>query len=309
MASIISTKTSGGGGISVTGDTSGVLQLASNNGTTALTIDASQNVGIGTASPVYKFDIQGSVAGQFWSAIKNTNAGSSSSGGLFLGNDSFNDVGGILVGSTTYGFFGGANSMNIGSWRSAPLAMFTNNAERMRIDASGNVLVGTTSQILSNTKFNLSSSQGVALGGMGFVNANYPSRPWQIGPDSAGNFVVFNGSAVGAYMAYGGTSWTAYSDERIKDIIEPIANGLEKVSSLRAVIGKYKADEEGTRRSFLIAQDVQAVLPEAVEASNPDSLGVQYTDVIPLLVASIKELKSIVDTQAERIAVLEGASV
>jgi len=30
MASIISTKTSGGGGITVTGDTSGVLQLASN---------------------------------------------------------------------------------------------------------------------------------------------------------------------------------------------------------------------------------------------------------------------------------------
>lgn len=44
MASIISTKTSGGGGIAFTGDTSGVLQLASNNGTTAVTIDASQNV-------------------------------------------------------------------------------------------------------------------------------------------------------------------------------------------------------------------------------------------------------------------------
>jgi hypothetical protein len=51
MASIISTKTSGGGGIAVTGDTSGVMQLASNDGTTAVTIDASQNVGIGTTSP------------------------------------------------------------------------------------------------------------------------------------------------------------------------------------------------------------------------------------------------------------------
>ena len=44
MATIISTKTSGVGGLSVTGDASGVLQLASANGTTALTIDASQNV-------------------------------------------------------------------------------------------------------------------------------------------------------------------------------------------------------------------------------------------------------------------------
>jgi hypothetical protein len=41
MATIISTKTSGVGGLSVTGDASGVLQLASANGTTAVTIDAS----------------------------------------------------------------------------------------------------------------------------------------------------------------------------------------------------------------------------------------------------------------------------
>lgn len=44
MATIISTKTSGVGGLSVTGDASGILQLASADGTTALTIDASQNV-------------------------------------------------------------------------------------------------------------------------------------------------------------------------------------------------------------------------------------------------------------------------
>jgi hypothetical protein len=44
MATIISSKTSGVGGLTVTGDASGVLQLASADGTTAVTIDASQNV-------------------------------------------------------------------------------------------------------------------------------------------------------------------------------------------------------------------------------------------------------------------------
>jgi hypothetical protein len=65
------------------------------------------------------------------------------------------------------------------------------------------------------------------------------------------------------------------------------------VSTLRAVIGKYKTDPAGTRRSFLIAQDVLAVLPEAVntQGDDNDTLGLQYTDVIPLLVAAIKELK------------------
>jgi hypothetical protein len=57
MPSIISTKTSGGGGIAVTGDTSGVLQLASNDGTTAVEIDASQvfkfNSGYGSVATAY----------------------------------------------------------------------------------------------------------------------------------------------------------------------------------------------------------------------------------------------------------------
>ena len=51
MATIISTKTSGVGGLEVTGDASGVLQLASDNGTTAVTVDANQNVGIRQAAP------------------------------------------------------------------------------------------------------------------------------------------------------------------------------------------------------------------------------------------------------------------
>jgi hypothetical protein len=127
--------------------------------------------------------------------------------------------------------------------------------------------------------------------------------------NSSDEYVVYGHSGTlfnsGAYIAWGGTSWTAQSDERSKDIIEPITDAVNKVSTLRAVIGKYKTDEEGKRRSFLIAQDVQAVLPEAVDASKPDNLGVQYTEVIPLLVAAIKELKEIKDVQTNQIQTLE----
>ena len=119
---------------------------------------------------------------------------------------------------------------------------------------------------------------------------------------NTGNIAYFyNNTGTGVALAAGNTSWSAISDERVKDIIEPIANAAEKVSTLRAVIGKYKSDEDGTRRSFLIAQDVQAVLPEAISPwklpdDETDYLGVQYTDVIPLLVAAIKELKAEVDS-------------
>lgn len=108
------------------------------------------------------------------------------------------------------------------------------------------------------------------------------------------SFFIYNQSNVGVYLAYGGTSWTSTSDEKTKDIIEPITDAANKVSTLRAVIGKYKNDDPNTRRSFLIAQDVQAVLPEAVSETD-GVLGLSYTDTIPLLVAAIKELKAEID--------------
>jgi hypothetical protein len=141
-------------------------------------------------------------------------------------------------------------------------------------------------------------------------NSAAANKFWQSGPDSNNAYIVYNQAGNGVYVVDGGTSWAGLSDERLKDIIEPIKNGLTKVASLRAVIGKFKTDEEGTRRSFLIAQDVQSVLPEAisstkVQGDETEYLGVSYTDVIPLLVASIKELKTIVDAQAAEIAELK----
>jgi hypothetical protein len=148
-------------------------------------------------------------------------------------------------------------------------------SERMRIDSSGDLLVGSTTN---------STNSNLILTG---------ATRWGVGTQSGGNlfYIVRDSDNVGQYMVNGATSWTATSDERVKDIIEPITDAVEKISSLRSVIGKYKADEENTRRVFLIAQDVQAVLPEAVNVQDDDigTLGLQYTDIIPLLTAAIKE--------------------
>jgi hypothetical protein len=57
MPSILNATTSSG--LVTSADNSGSLQLATNNGTTAVTIDTSQNVGIGTASPSGKFHVVG----------------------------------------------------------------------------------------------------------------------------------------------------------------------------------------------------------------------------------------------------------
>ena len=129
-------------------------------------------------------------------------------------------------------------------------------------------------------------------------------RYWQIGADSTNSCVVYNQANTGVYITNGGTSWTANSDETLKTDLTPIADAVAKVNTLRSVTGRYKTDAEGTSRSFLIAQDVKAVLPEAVNTQENGILGLQYSDVIPLLVAAIKEQSAQITTLQQQVTAL-----
>jgi hypothetical protein len=188
--------------------------------------------------------------------------------------------------------------------------------QAMTLDASGNLLVGTTSaggnrlnvQTASGDCTTLIKSQAANVNSaIDYVSSygNHTIRKsgtavWDFGVinDSSATpaFKISNASAVGVQLVSGATAWTTLSDETVKDIIEPIGNAVAKVGSLRSVIGKFKTDSEGTRRSFLIAQDVKSVLPEAVDVvGDNNELGLRYTEVIPLLVAAIKELTARVE--------------
>lgn len=101
----------------------------------------------------------------------------------------------------------------------------------------------------------------------------------------------------GVELANGGTSWSALSDIRQKTIIKPIDDALSKMKDYRTVIGRYKTDSEHVERSFLIAQDVQKTYPYAVtvEQDENKTLRLAYTELIPLLVKAIQELKLEID--------------
>ena len=86
---------------------------------------------------------------------------------------------------------------------------------------------------------------------------------------------------------------TAYSDARIKADITPIANALEKVNQIGGyTYTRTDLEDQNTRHTGLLAQELLSVLPEAVlQGASPDDLmSVAYGNTVGLLVEAIKEL-------------------
>ncbi len=274
------------------------IPLLFRTGTTErMRIDDAGNVGIGTTSPATKFQVAGT-SGSLNARISAGNTGL----------DVTNNDGTGVTDLATSPLGAGGKVMSFTTYNGS------SSAERMRIDSSGNVLVGTTSNASSAAKIMVSSpTPQMAVDGNGAgVNSlinwttSGTTKAQTYFDATNTRFYIACNNAGGVYLASGGTSWTSASDERVKDIIEPIENATEKLGSWRAVIGKYKTDKDGTRRSFLIAQDVIQTFPEAVDATKEEELGVSYTDIIPLLVAAIQEQKTIINDLKARIETLEG---
>jgi hypothetical protein len=199
--------------------------------------------------------------------------------------------------------------INASTFAGSYMGFWTSNTEKARIDSGGSLFLGTT----SFSAFPTQTTGNMAVFQMGITYGRSPQnasgRYWFYGSEgSAGaTYIIYNNNNTGVYLAYGGTAWTANSDERMKTTLVPFEDAVGKVCSLRAGTGRYLTDEEDVSRSFLIAQDVQAVLPEAVDIKEDEqgTLGLRYTDVVPLLVAAIKEQQALITDLTARIAILE----
>jgi hypothetical protein len=90
------------------------------------------------------------------------------------------------------------------------------------------------------------------------------------------------------------------SDERFKENITPIANALDKVKTLTGVEFDWKMETKDYHGYVghdvgVIAQQVKAVLPEAVRTNANGYLAVRYEKMIALLVEANKELAARVE--------------
>jgi len=89
---------------------------------------------------------------------------------------------------------------------------------------------------------------------------------------------------------------TAYSDIRLKENIKVIPNALEKVQKIRGVTFTRNDQEDKEKlHAGVIAQEVEAVLPEVISEDNLGIKNVAYGNMVGLLIEAIKELKTEVD--------------
>jgi hypothetical protein len=96
------------------------------------------------------------------------------------------------------------------------------------------------------------------------------------------------------------------SDSRLKDNLTPITNPVDKIKSLRGVEFDWNSGEHvGTHDVGLIAQDVEAVLPEAVTTQEDGYKNLAYTKVIPLLVEAMKEQQTMIEALRAEIELLK----
>jgi hypothetical protein len=254
-------------------------------------VGAVDSLGIGTSSPSY----QATIFGSSTSTVEIESGSDTGESRIYFTDPSTTGVGEI-------GYYHNGNTMRFN----------VNNTERMRVTAGGTALIGSTSERATGSKLELTNPANTATVLYMFKNTQVEATiGFKASTDS--NFYIGSGSTNvgtnGVYLTNTGNSWNSVSDETQKTIVENIENASEKVSTLRTVMGYYNNDENETRRPFLIAQDVQAVLPEAVSVQDIETgvLGMSYTDVIPLLTAAIKEQRETINALEARITALEDA--
>jgi hypothetical protein len=260
------------------------------NGSTGITAngsvftDASGNVGIGTSSPASKLQVLDASAPT-----------------IQLSDGSGRNI--KLSSGTS------VNSPSLGTYYASDFLFFTNSAERMRLDSSGNLLVGVTT-------VNNANGFSIAPSTSPYVTLNKSAT----GTKDAFYF-EYNGAIVGK-ITYSDTA-TAYntsSDYRLKNSVAPMTGALARVAALKPVTYKWNADNSDGEG--FIAHELAEVCPHAVagekdavetytdedgnEQTRPVYQGIDTSFLVATLTAAIQEQQAIITQLQADVAALKG---
>jgi hypothetical protein len=229
--------------ITTTGDTNtGIFFPAADTiaftegGTEAMRINSSGQVGIGTASPAFKLEVNKGSAGDIARFTDGVNANT------------------VIKTSGSVTTFGPDTSNS--------LALQTNNTERMRIDSSGNLLYSTTSVSphFNGDGLQISENGQLLAGQSGQLVAVFGRNT------SNGEMIRFDRSGVDVGSIDVTTTATSYntsSDYRLKENVSYDFDATTRLKQLKPARFNFISNPDTTVDGFL-AHEVQSIIPEAI---------------------------------------------
>lgn len=203
----------------------------------------------------------------------------------------------------------------------ANVITFSNNgAESARMDSSGTLLMGTTSNFGSgsiNVNTFKNGSARTALMTQPSTNINYDAVQFK---NTTGTFVGFISCTSST------TAYVTSSDYRLKEDAKPVLNPIDRLMQLKPINFAWKVD--GSRTDGFFAHEAQAVVPQAVTGEKdavetvdvtdeegkvigtevkPVHQGIDQSKLVPLLTAAIQEQQTLIQALTARIEALEVA--
>lgn len=247
------------------------------------------SLGIGTASPTTKLDINGDakVGGYFSLAATSDYTG-------ILGFNRDGLTGAIL--NSSYG----AQQIHTyqGDLQILQYSALGNPSGVTAFTNTGNVGIGTSSPTgkLNITGFGFGVSYGLVMD-----------------PDndtSGGHYITFRnttGGVAGSIVRSTGNAVTynTTSDYRLKENVKPLNTGIETVMQLKPSTYDWKSD--GSSDMGFIAHELQEHLPNAVlgEKDGEEMQGVDYSKLIPVLTAAIQQQQQMIEELKAEIQALK----
>ena len=299
MSSTITALTSGGG-LAMAGDTSGQLQLLTNNGTAAVTVTTAQLVGVGTTSPSAKLHVSqvGNPIAQFTRSDSGTGLViASDSDGPYFRPETSSAIRFINSAAssewarfTSSGYFK-QSSTNVYAYSGSSFSEFNGNANSS--------VLASTNQQASGTIGNLSlvfSAQ---------TPNNTTSYFLECADTTNAKCMIYSSGTISNRTG----TYNTLSDVKLKENIIDATPKLDKLMDVK--VRNYNLIGDELKQIGFVAQELETVFPSLIddvpdldenkEPTGEVTKGVKLTVMIPILVKAIQELNAKVTALEEQV--------